>query len=593
MPVEYIDGKQFYHAFTAGSRALLKNTDNLNHINVFPVADGDTGTNLSITMKSIIEGCAYSDSIKQTLSSISDSAFMNAQGNSGIIFAQYLFGLNQEMNEQKRIGVKEFAHTAQKAVKHVYDALLNPVEGTILTVIKDWADSMIHHSEKTNDFLHLIPVTLADAQKSLLNTPMQLKVLADAGVLDAGAQGFVNFLEGIYDYIKSGCKHIENESLIMHDSSSYNKIPMHSFTEYPEYRYCTECILTNCNKPLSKLKAKYKSFGDSLILAGNDKKLHLHIHSNQPDQLFYELRQDAEISQVKSDDMLMQYNIVNHKKFKIGLMSDTGADLPQSLIEEHQIIQVPFGINFSKNQYLDKYTIQPEEFYKLLKHDNKAPSSSLPALKVLDSAMDFLETQYEKSICLHISSALSATFQASYKLSEKHPGVKVTDSKHLSVTEGLLLFRVAKAIESGMPYEKIIGQIDEWSRKTYIYTDIATLKYMVRSGRVSPLKGLMARVLNIKPIVSVDEDGKGIAYGKSFSRKANMNKILNIIGDLHMQNDIWEYAIVHSDAEDRANKYAEKLTLITGKAPAYVMPLSPVVGVHNGIGAVAVGISLE
>jgi DegV family protein with EDD domain len=116
---------------------------------------------------------------------------------------------------------------------------------------------------------------------------------------------------------------------------------------------------------------------------------------------------------------------------------------------------------------------------------------------------------------------------------------------------------------------------------------------MIRSGRVSNAKGLLASLFNIKPIVSVDANGKGYAYGKSFSRKANMQKIINIISTLHKENEIWEYAIVHSDALDRANCYAEKLTDIIGKAPAYIMPLSPVVGVHNGIGAVAIGVSLK
>ncbi len=594
MPIEYINGSQLFHAFSAGSRAIFRQTEELNRINVFPVADGDTGTNLSMTMKSIIESIKHSESFKHTISSLADSALMSAQGNSGIIFAQYLLGFNDELGEHNTIDVRDFAQAAQKAVKHVYNALLNPVEGTMLTVIKDWADSLIYHSEQTKDFSHLIPLTMADAQNSLLRTPKQLKVLADAGVLDAGAQGFVHFLEGVYDYIKSGCKHKEAEDLYEKQVTfSRDKIPTHSVDIMPEYRYCTECILTNCSKSLADLKQKYRDYGDSLILAGNKQKLHMHIHSNIPDQLFYELSKEAEISKVKADDMLMQYNIVNHRKHKIGLMSDTAADLPQHIIEEYQIMQVPFGINFPNNQFLDKYTIQPDEFYKLLKQEEAAPTSSLPALKTLDSAMNFLETQYEKSICLHISSGLSATFQASFKQAENHPGIIVKDSRHLSVTEGLLLLRTARVIEAGMPFEQIITQLDEWVKKTFIYTDIATLKYMVRSGRVSPMKGLMANILNIKPIVSVDDNGKGIAYGKSFSRKANMNKILKIISSLAEKKEIWEYAIVHSAAESRANKYAEKLTSITCKAPVYVMPLSPVIGVHNGIGAVAIGISLK
>ena len=361
----------------------------------------------------------------------------------------------------------------------------------------------------------------------------------------------------------------------------------------PEYRYCTECILTNIKPSLENLKLKYSPYGDSLIIAGSAAKLHLHIHTNNPGKLFLDLHKDAEVTQVKADDMLSQYNIVNHKKYSIGLMTDTAADLPGELLEKHQIIQVPFGISFGNNQYLDKFTIQPETFYDLLRHSDVSPKSSVPALKVMDTAMRFLDTQYDKSICLHISSQLSSIYQTGYKLAEKHQNVAVIDSRHLSVSQGLLLLRIARAIESEMPYESIIKQANEWSSKTFIYTDIATLKYMIRSGRVSPLKGFIANLMNVKPIVSVDKDGKGIAWGKSFSRKANMHKILDLLSDLSKNNEIWEYAIVHSDAEARANQYAARLKAITGKAPVYIMPLSPVIGVHNGLGTVAVGISLK
>ena len=156
-----------------------------------------------------------------------------------------------------------------------------------------------------------------------------------------------------------------------------------------------------------------------------------------------------------------------------------------------------------------------------------------------------------------------------------------------------MILRIAQAVEAGMEYEDIIEQSMEWREKTYIYTDIATLKYMVRGGRVSPLKGFVASLLNIKPIVSLDQNGKGIAYGRSYSRKANAVKIIKTIYTHAKINKIWQYAIVHSNASDRAQMYAEKLTDLIGKPPAYIMPLSPVVGVHNGIGSVAVGISLQ
>jgi uncharacterized protein len=595
MACEVIDGRQFYHAFTAGYRSLARHTDSLNRMNVFPVADGDTGTNLALTLKSTLEGSEPSPDLKRTLDSLADTAILSAQGNSGIIFAQYLLGFNQELAERTSIGAREFAHTAQKAVKYVYNALLNPVEGTILTVMKDWAASLLRHSEKTGDIGHLVSLALADARQSLQNTPKQLKVLAEAGVLDAGAQGFVHFLEGIYEYIKSGGKQLKPEEPMLPEARP--AVPEHSPTRdaeaNPQYQYCTECILTHCRASATEIKANCAPFGDSLILAGSGSKLHLHIHTDRPEELFRELSVKAIVSQVKAEDMRILYAIMHHRKYAIGLMSDTAADLPPGLAEQYQIIQVPFGINFGERQYLDKVTLSPENFYTRLKSERKALTSSLPSLKALDSAQGFLATQYEQSICLHIAAQLSSTFQTSSKLAEKHAGVAVADSKHLSVTEGLILFRTARAIADGLPFEQIMEQIPAWSAKTYIYTDIATLRYMVRSGRVSPAKGFLAKALNLRPIVTVDASGKGKAFGTSFSRKANKRKIINIIKELAREHEVWEYAIVHSDAAIRAGSYAAELTAILGKPPAWTTHLSPVVGVHNGVGAVAVGISLK
>ena len=116
---------------------------------------------------------------------------------------------------------------------------------------------------------------------------------------------------------------------------------------------------------------------------------------------------------------------------------------------------------------------------------------------------------------------------------------------------------------------------------------------MVRSGRVSPLKGALAKTLNLKPIISLDPEGKAFGIGKTFSRRSNMKKIIKIIEGWGAEKKIWNYAMVHAQNEPRARTYAEKLEEVTGRKPAYIMDVSPVVGVHNGIGVVGIGIMFE
>ncbi len=226
----------------------------------------------------------------------------------------------------------------------------------------------------------------------------------------------------------------------------------------------------------------------------------------------------------------------------------------------------------------------------MLETDKHYPKSSQPSIQYLKNLYSFLTSHYDSIIAVHISGALTGIYRNTLKVTDPYTdkNIHVVNSKQLSAALGLAVLRVAEAIDQGQSFEQIQAQTDKWVRKTHIYTDVQTLKYMVRGGRVSPLKGFMAKVMNLKPIVSVDEQGKAIAYGKSFSRHSNMKKIINIVQQAAQENKFWKYALVHSQNPERAHEYARRLTHILGYEPAYTVDISPVVGVHNGLGTVAV-----
>ncbi len=592
MKIKYLDGKRLLRGLYMGGRAVIRNQKHLNEINVFPVADADTGFNMAMTMQAIMERSKIGSTIKETLRSVSDSALMGARGNSGIIFAQFLHGLSHELPEKGVLTAKHFAESAERAVKHLYDSLINPVEGTMLTVIREWAEHLVEQSQKTSDFLLLLTTSLATAKKSLQETPAKLKVLAEAGVVDAGASGFVFFLEGVVDFIHHGSlRELKVEAPVMID---IDHSEIHA--EAPDkYRYCTEAILSDISTTTDSLKQILGSFGDSIILAGGREKLHLHIHSNKPDQLFEKLFKLGHVSGAKVDDMLRQYQIGNQRKYPIGLITDTACDLPQEILDEYQIVQIPFGLSFGNRFYLDKQTIKPELFYKMLKTDKDHPVSSQPSPATVENIISFALAHYENVLCVHISDKLSGVLQtvSAYAGKQDSARMGVINTRHLSVSEGLVVLRIARAIEAEHTFTEIQKEAAAWIANTKIYTDVNTLRYMVRGGRVKPLTGFIAALLNLKPIVSLDREGKAIAYGKSFSRSSNMRKITQIIQKEIATKRVWEYAIVHADAEARATRYAEMLTEIIGKKPAYIMPLSPVVGVHNGNGAVGIGVSYD
>ncbi|PKN71935.1 MAG: fatty acid-binding protein DegV [Candidatus Cloacimonetes bacterium HGW-Cloacimonetes-3] len=590
--IGYLDGFRFYRGLLAGGKEVIRHQDYLNKINVYPVADADTGLNLAMTMQAILARCIISKTLKETLHSVADSALTGARGNSGIIFAQYLHGLSRELPEYKMLTVKHFAESAHKAVRGMYDSLMNPVEGTMLTVIREWADNLLEQSGKTTDFIQLLTDSLATAKKSLQETPAKLKVLADAGVVDAGASGFVYFLEGVVNFIHKGSLREQSFRAEPAETLSFSEV----HTEAPgENRYCMEVILKNCTCALTSVKGIIGGYGDSVILAGAKENLHLHIHTSEPDKVYDALLKLSEISYVKVDDMLRQYQIGNSRNKQIGIITDTACDLPEEMLDAYQIARVPFGIAFRQRHYLDRLTLKAEGFYKLLKRDRAHPVSSQPSPMLLKEVVDFTAAHYEKSIAVFISDRLSGVYQNALSLAKqrKNDKVAVINSRQLSVTEGLVVLRIARAVDEGMSFEDIVANSEKWIDNTRILTDINTLKYMVRGGRVKPLTGMVAALLNLKPIVSLDKEGNALPIGKSFSRRSNMNRIIAMIANELKHKQVWEYAIVHADALDRAEEYAMRLSKLIGKKPAYITSLSPVVGVHNGLGTVGVGVAYD
>lgn len=587
MKIKYLNGSRLYYGFLAGGDAVIKDQNYLNKINVFPVPDADTGSNLASTMRSIAEGARHCPSISDTLGSLADTALAGARGNSGLIFAQFIQGFKQEVKNDVQLSTRAFGEKVKSAVQQAYQAMTTPVEGTMLTVMRDWADEVYRHRTQTSDFTELLSRSLHAARRSLRETPMKLSVLAKAGVVDAGAKGFVDFLEGIVEFTRKGkLKKLRSRKRM----PEVTEMSIHSHKGEVKIRFCTEALISGEQIDLTKLKHELSSMGESVIVAGSSKKARIHIHTNDPASVFQEVLHYGSIIQIKADDMLRQYQAAHEPRTKTAVVTDSACDLPQEWLDQHHIHIIPMQIAFGENLFLDKVTLTPQRFYSMLETENVHPLSSIPGLQGIINLLSFLTSHYESVIMVSISGKLSGMQQIMQQALKQVNGktIHVIDSRNLSASEGLLVLRVAQAIEAGESYEHIIEKADEWVSKTHILVDVQTLKYMVRGGRVSPLKGWVAQALNLKPIITLDEEGKAAGEGKSFSRRSNMKKIIKKMEKFSRSRKLWKYAVVHADNPGRAKKYAEELTRVLDQPPAFVMPLAPVVGVHNGIGAIGI-----
>ena len=595
VPLNEMDGKRLYYTFVAGARKVIEHQIELNKINVFPVNDGDTGTNLASTIRAVIDSIHPHRSYKVTADRIAETTLVNARGNSGIIFAQFLYGMSSETGDFRTITIDQFAESIKNSVRYIYEAVANPVEGTMLTVIKDWANYIYENRFMIKDFNHLFTSSIEVLYRSLTATKTKLQVLKKANVVDAGAKGFVLFVEGIIDFIT----HRNLKELIQAKAETgvFEKIE-ESIPEKVDLRFCTEALIKGSNIDHDRLLSILERYGNSIVIAGSDRMRRLHIHTNTPALLFDELRQTGTLAFQKADDMVRQSDVVYNRKWNIALVTDSTCDLSQELIDKYQVNVLPINISFGENHYLDKVTIKPGQFYNLLRESKDYPKSSQVNEKAFVNMYSHLASHYDSIIAIHLSDKLSGTFNSSQKAAaaiskEFNKPVSVINSRNLSGALGLLVLRAAQAIEAGHTHEEIVSLSEKWTNNVHIFVSVKDLKYLIRGGRLSAVKGTIARILNINPIVSIDQTGKAIVFDKAFNQRANMEKVMKYITDLNKKNTIWNYIVLHANNEDGAGWFTRKMEKLSGRNPVSVVNISPVIGANAGIGAAAVAILTE
>ncbi|MDY0297066.1 MAG: DegV family protein [Acidobacteriota bacterium] len=591
----HLNGHSLYTAFAAGSSKILAQQQYMNRINVFPVPDGDTGTNLAATVQHILDETHPQRSLKHTVDAMASAALDGARGNSGIILAQFLYGFSRKI-EDHQINAKRFAAAIKRAFQYALQAIEHPVEGTIISVMRDWIQHIDTLTQKGDDFGQMITESLKSATRSLKQTPEKLKVLRQHKVVDAGAQGFVFFLEGVIEFLKSRNPQAYLRSIRRSAPPPAVNEPLHSGP--PEHRFCTEAILEGREIDPDRIRMAVSGMGDSLVLAGSPEKMRIHIHANDPAQVFAALLPFGRITRQKADDMEMQYQVMNHRKADIALLTDSVCDMPREEMREMQVHMVPLNLHFGETRFLDKVTMTPDHFYARAETAPAFPTTSQPSYREFENMYRFLASHYRSIVAVHLSSQLSGTWQNSRLAAEKVAAeskkrISVIDSRQLSGSLGLIVYRAARAILDGADHDEVVRRVESWRERTRILVSVKTMEFMVRGGRVSPLKGRLARLLNLKPIISLDSQGKSVLYDKAFSQKGNMLKVLRLIRRQLQAGPLWNYVMLHARNPRDAAWFARQIEAETGKSPLYTVDISPVVGANAGEGAVAVALMTE
>lgn len=595
--MKHLDGDTLAKALTSGIHQVMGEQELLNHINVFPVADSDTGTNLSLSLGVAlgILGTAESKHLGTMLAATADTLLDGARGNSGAIVAQFFQGISDSAGEITRLTTYTFSKAVSLGSEYAHDALSKPREGTILTVIAAFADSVAHQvaDAKEEDFRVLLPAALADLEEALANTPNQLDVLKKAGVVDAGAKGFAELVDGICRYI------CEGHMVPLPDTSLFDDlepaIPFSEADNESRFRFCTECLVNGEDIDRRKLREALAELGDSLVLAGTKRKAKIHIHVDDPDAVFDLAREFGELSAEKADDMHRQQHSMQAAARGFAVITDSAADIPDDAMERLDIHMVPCRIQFGGHGYLDKVSITIDEFYAELAASSEPPTTSQPAPGDFRRQFQFLASHFENVLSLNLTSRVSGTYEGARAAIERTnaPGrIHVIDTKNASMGQGQLVVLAAECANRGIDINTTIELLQQQIPKTRSFALLDDLRYAVRGGRVPAWVKTVADLLRIKPVIATKPDGQISLAGFLLGGRNRAARFAKFVARRVQGGQKTEIGIGHAVCEEDARQLQQELQAHMPAAEKIVVNgLGTAIGVHGGPGTLLVSVS--
>ncbi len=593
MGIDYVDGRRFRRAVEAGADWVLHTRETLNRLNVYPVPDGDTGTNMALSLSATAG--AVRDIEERRISEMSrrvaEASVLGAKGNSGLILAHWFLGLSLGLVERRRIGSPELANAMDRATRAVYDALEDPVEGTIITVMRSASAAALASAEAGHDVELLLDEVIVAAEKTLAETPEMLRVLKEAQVVDAGAQGYVNFMKGVRRVIRG------------EPPPDYSTLDLGAADIHPEpapgeeitERFCTEVICRGRGFDADDLRQRFRADGTHLIVATTGEVFKMHIHTNHPEEVLRKAAKLGDIEERKVDDMLRQRDeretgpiapIVPLADQPAGtaILCDSTADLSEDLRREHGIEMVPLQVLFGDAVFRDQVDLGTNEFYDRLEGGER-PTTSQPPPREFVEALERIRSDRE-AIVLTLSAQLSGTHRSAVSgvRLASNPRVEIIDSGSASLGLGMIAIGASRLAARGMPTDEILGWVDTWKRSTSIVLTVATLEYLRRGGRIGAAKSMIGNMLGLRPVL-VFTDGVLAATGKARGEIGSMNEVIAEVGRRLPTGTRIRLGLVSARRSDLLDMIEERLRDRYEVVESFRGEKTGVLGAHTGPGS--------
>ena len=591
----HLTGDSLASALTSGIHRVIGEQEDLNRINVFPVADGDTGTNLSLSLGAALPVLNSPDEkhLGSLLAAVADALLDGARGNSGAIVAQFFQGLSDSAGDLNRFTTYTFSKAVTLGSEYAHDALSKPREGTILSVIAVFAASVRQQAveRKLDRFGEMFQTALEDAREALAHTPDQLDVLRKAGVVDAGAKGFVALVDGMQEFLVEGRVSPKPDLSLIAEEAPIVTV---GGEEESAYRYCTECIVTSSDIDRRKLREALSELGDSLVLAGTKRKAKIHIHVDEPEDVFDLARQYGDVSAEKADDMHRQQSSSHDAGKRFAVITDSAADISDEDMERLNIHMVPVRIQFGDRGFLDKVSITSEEFYEELRSNPNHPTTSQPAPGDFRRQYQFLASHFADVISINLTGAASGTLEAARSAANRvnaHGRIHVINSRNASLGQGQLVVFAAECAQAGLSAEQTIAAVESLIPETRSFGMLNDLKFAVRGGRVPGYVKTIADLLRLTAIIYTVPDGK-VASGRFLLGRAQRPKrFARWIAKRIDRDRPLNVSIAHALCPDDAAELGRHLLAqLPDVRKTTITEMGAALGVHGGPGTLIVGI---
>lgn len=594
--IAYVDGPRLARSLYAAADWVAAGREEINRINVFPVPDGDTGTNFSLTLRAVADALrALGDApLPATARTAARAAVLGARGNSGMMLAHFLLGFADGLGDTRAARARDIAVAVRRGAATLEASLDDPREGTILTVAREAAAAAERAADQSADISDFMQYLLREGEVALAHTPELMSVLKDAGVVDAGGKGFVRMVEGVVRLIHG------DPLLAVAGAAAAGMAPvtMVEVAAERDFQYCTEVLVRGEQlPPANEVRAALHAFGGSIVVISTGDILKVHVHTDTPEAVFTYAARWGAVETTKAEDMRVQHRRLAHEERRpVAVVTDSSADLSDTVLDRHRITLIPLQVLFGDETFRDRVELKPEEFYRRLRAAKDLPTTSQPTPGEFVRVFRDVLQEADEIVAVLLSAGLSGTYQSA-QAALRGGGlgrVHLVDSASASLGVGLLALRAAELAESGWRATDIAHELRRLRTQSGMFLTVDRYDNLLRSGRVSRGKAWLGGMLDVKPILSLDESGRVIPVDRVRGRDHVVPRVLSLLERrLTPRPRVVRFGIAHADAPEAAERLRTALVAAYRPRDCFVSLATGVLGTHVGPGAWGVFYQVE